>query len=885
MPLVAGAKLGPYEIRNLIGAGGMGEVYRARDPRLGRDVAIKVLLEVFAKDAERMARFEREAQLLAALNHPNIATLLGLEESDKSGALVMELVEGPTLADRLAAGPIPLDEALPIARQIAEALEYAHEKSIVHRDLKPANVKLTREGVVKVLDFGLAKALGDDPGEAGSANSPTLSLAATRAGMILGTAAYMAPEQAKGKPVDRRADIWAFGVVLFEMLTGRRLYSGETAAETLAAVMMKEPALDPLPAETPQAIRKLLRRCVEKDRKRRLQSIGEARIAIEEELATPARDAAVVAASPPPRPKRALAWMALVAAVATVAALALAVAYFRRTPAEARAVSLALPPPEKASFGPIAVSPDGRRVAFTATQAGRTQLWVRPLDSTAAQALPGTEDASYPFWSPDSRFLGFFAQGKVKKIEASGGPPRTLADAPAGRGGTWSRDGVIIFAPAPGAGLSRLAASGVEAKPLTTLDPSRLENSHRWPVFLPDGRHYLCYVRSPLREHRGIYVFGLDSKKGIRLLGDESNVAYVEMPSGPGYLLFIREAALLAQPFDAKQLQLAGEPFSVAERVGYEASFSWGAFSASNNGVLVYDPIGPSLSDQLTWFDREGKRLGAVGSPVGVHYQPWLSPDEKSVAIEQFDLQLTFDIWLIDLSRGAPSRFTFDPANDQYPVWSPDGSRIAFASSRNGLLNLYLKVATGAGQEELLQKSAIAQAPEDWSRDGRWLAYWERHPETSVDLWVLPLSGDRKPVPFLRTKANEHGGRFSPDGKWMAYHSDETGSQEVYVQPFPASGGRWQVSKDGGGYPKWRRDGKELFYLAADKKIVAVDVETGSTFQVGVPRPLFETRISVPYAHFAVTGDGRRFLVPTPVAGAQSTPATVVLNWTAGIKR
>ncbi len=893
MALATGSRLGPYEILARIGAGGMGEVYRARDSRLKRDVALKVLPEAFSRDAGRMARFEREAQLLASLNHPNIASLYGLEDSGGLRALIMELVEGPTLAERISEGPIALDEALPIARQIAEALEEAHEKTIIHRDLKPANVKVTPDGKVKVLDFGLAKALEDDPGEADQAHSPTMSLAATRAGMLLGTAGYMSPEQAKGKRVDRRADIWAFGIVLLEMLTGRSAYSGETVAETLAFVMTKEAPLDALPPATPPAIRKLLRRCLEKDPKRRLQAIGEARLMIDEVLQGTVEEVQPSAPRPPApdlRPRRPAVWIGSTAALSAALAV-LAFLHFRETPPPAEPVRFQIPAPEKSGFrgGPL-ISPDGRRVVFSATASGgRNLLWVRPLGSLEAQPLPGTDDAAWQFWSPDSRFIGFWAGGKLKKVEASGGPPQSLCDASQFSNGGWGRQGVIVFGSFR-TGLSRVSSSGGPVTALTTLDTGRQETGHLYPHFLPDGRHFLYFIRAN-QENQGIYLGSTDakpdSKERRRLLGADSHAAYVPAQgSGPGHLLFLRESTLMAQVFDAEKLQLAGEPFPVAEQVG--SQFDFGFFSASDSGLLVYRS-GGGQHTQLAWYDREGKQLGAAGTP-GMYSGLTLSPDGKQVALQQTDRQSdNQDIWLLDLARNIPARFTFHPAPDGLPVWSPDGDRIVFYSLRDGPSNLYQKVSSGAGNEEPLLKSAESKYPHDWSRDGRFLIYSSFEPKTASDLWVLPLSGDRKPELYLQTEFNESHAQFSPDGRWVAYVSTDSPRTQVYVQPFPRSGGKWLVSSEGGSQPRWRGDGRELFYIAPDRKLMSVEIRTASKFEATVPRALFQTRILATLTrtshHYAVSADGKRFLIISTMEETASAPITVVMNWMAALKK
>ena len=901
MALSPGTRLGPYEVLAPLGAGGMGEVYRARDTRLGREAALKVLPDIFAKDAERMARFEREAQVLASLNHPNIATLYGIEESGETRALAMELVEGTTLAERISAGAIPIEEALPIAKQIAEALEYAHEKGIIHRDLKPANVKVTPEGVVKVLDFGLAKALDDEPAAGNINNSPTMSLAATRLGVILGTAGYMSPEQASGKPADKRSDIWSFGVLLWEMLAGKRLFHGETVSHTLADVLRAEIDWKPLPAETPAAIRDLLRRCLDRDGKARLRDIGEARIAIQKYLANPAAALSPVDSGPsaaPPSPRLRPAWA--IAALATLALAALAVVHFREASPEPVAVRFQIPEPEKAYFGPrLALSPDGRRLAFTAAATGgRMMVWVRSLDTLEARALPGTDgdDLAALFWSPDSRFIGFWANGKLKKIEASGGPPQTLCDVSTAPGGTWNRDGVILFGRNTG-GLWRVPADGGTPAPVTTLDTSRQEIFHTWPQFLPDGRHFIYIARSNQPENSAIYAGSLDSKDRKRLVGSSFSAAYAPSPNAEkGHLLFLREAALMAQPFDAGRLDLSGEAFPVAEQVG--AVLSQAFFSVSGSGAVAYRKGVSGRSTHLLWFDRDGKSLGEVGPP-GAFNDVALSPDGKRVAVSRFDLlSNNADIWLLDLARnGAATRFTFDPGIERDPVWSPDGTRLAFSSTRGGLPNVYQKSGTGAGSEEPLLQPGVSQRPKDWSRDGRFLLYVRDDPKTGADLWVLPLAGDRKPFPYLQTQFFESQGQFSPDGRFVAYISNESGRIEVFVQPFPASGGKWQISAGGGSQPRWRGDGKELFYLSADRRIMAVDVGTTSQFEARIPKALFQTRIvgsglglglgeTAYIFRYSVTADGKRFLINSEQAetGAASQPITVVLNWAAGLK-
>jgi eukaryotic-like serine/threonine-protein kinase len=889
MSMSTGARLGAYQVVAAIGAGGMGEVYRARDSRLSRNVALKVLPANLASDAHYMARFQREAQVLASLNHPHIASIYGLEESGAVRALVMELVEGPTLADRIKKGPIPLEEALEIARQIVEALEYAHEKGVIHRDLKPANVKITPEGTVKVLDFGLAKAAEQLPETPEWEDAPTLPPSMSRPGVILGTPAYMAPEQARGETADKRADIWAFGVVLWEMLCGRRLFGGATTADTLTNVLSAEIDVSKLPPSTPIGIRRLLKRCLERDRRSRLQAIGDARLEIEEYLADPA--GAVL-----PARRQLLAWV--VAAVFAGVASGIALLHFRQALPESRLIKYSIPPPEKNGYVHLAPSPDGRLFGFVAADsADQNQLWVRRLDSLDAQPLAGTAGVLLPFWSPDSRFIGFWADGKLKKIDVGtpsvAGPPQTICDAEPG-GGTWSRDGVIVFGAETG--LYRVAASGGGAKAITGLDRSKKEKALFWPSFLPDGRHFLYTVVSEQPENSGIYVGSLDSPERKRLLGDRSNAVYVKAPSGEGYLLYLREGTLMAERFNDGKLQLVGDPSPVARQVRYDWDWAQGTFSVSENGVLVFVDGRPRVGQtQLTWFDRTGNRLGTVGEPADYGWRPYLSPDDRQVAADLRDPKSkNSDIWLIDLVRGIPSRFTFDPAEDTVPVWSPDGRRIIFNSRRSGALDLYEKDARGGAREELLLHTGGDKWANSWSPDGRFLMYCEGDGKSPLALWLLPLLGDRKPVPFLKAEFVEADASFSPDGKWVSYESRETGQAEIYVRTFPSveakasTGlnysvlGKWRISNGGGKHARWRRDGRELFYRTDDGKILAAEISTGPPFQAGVPRLLFETRFSNELVSFAVTADGQRFLIPTPID--PNPPATLVLNWTRELK-
>ncbi len=846
----------------------MGEVWRARDTRLNREVALKVLPELFAGDPERMARFEREAQVLASLNHPHIAALYGLEESGGARALVMELVEGDNLQ-----GPLAEAEAVGIARQIADALEYAHDRGIVHRDLKPANIKITPDGKVKVLDFGLAKALADDPVASSSQHSPTMSFAATRAGVILGTAAYMSPEQAKGKPADRRADIWAFGVVLCEMLTGRQVYGGETAAETIASVMRDDPAI---PAATP-SIQHLLRRCLQRDPRQRLQAIGEARILLEGG-AVPAVAEAVASRAP----KSNRWWMAATAALAV--ALLAVVALFQRRPAEepARAVRFQIQPPEKALLldGPGALSPDGRHLAFTAVQDGRAHLWIRSFDQLAARRIAGTVGAARPFWSPDGRFVGFFAMSRLLRVDISGGVPEAICDALAAStiSGSWNRDGVIVFG-TPAFGLARVPAVGGAVTPITT--------PGGFPSFLPDGRHLLYFNSALTNRQPGVYIAALGEKSldhARMLTAADSNAVYVAGEAGgKGHLLFLRESTLMAQAFDAARLQVEGDPLPVADQVG--ATTRWGLFTASRAGVVAYTRSSDQIV-QLAWFDRDGKRE-KVGLP-GSFTEPRLSPDGKRLAVVVSDERSNSDLWVFDLARDVRTRLTFSPDAEANPVWSADGNHILYSITRKGIRQIYRKLASGAGSEGALIESDLNKVPWSVSPDGKRLVFGILRPGGLGGLYVAALDNPAKQEEFLVTPFQESFARYSPDGRWIAYCNNDPGPHQVFVQPYPPTGGKWQISAAGGLEPQWRRDGTEIYFRDANH-IFAVPIQADrAAVTPGVPKALFEARMITAGANigiYAASPDGRRFLIATQAQDSSETSITVVMNWLSGLKR
>jgi serine/threonine protein kinase/Tol biopolymer transport system component len=865
-----GTKLAHYEITSHIGSGGMGDVYQATDTKLGRSVAIKFLPEAFSHDTERVARFQREARVLASLNHPNIAAIHGVEQIDTRHFLVMELVPGETLADRIKRGAIPIEEALSIAKQIAEALEEAHEKGIIHRDLKPANVKVTPDGKVKVLDFGLAKAYESETSNSSLSNSPTLSMAATNPGIILGTAGYMSPEQAQGKEADRRTDMFAFGCVLYEMLTGRQAFAGETVTQILARVLEREPDWSRLPAATSPAIRRLLRRCLQKDRSRRLKSADAVRIEIDEspfETRQP-EELASSAGSPGRHLFRSA---ILIAVSATVLS---AVMYFRGArPSDGPEMRVDIVTPATDDPASFAVSPDGRRLVFVAS-GDSSRLWLRSLDGTTAQPMAGTEGARFPFWSPDSRSVGFFAATKLKRIDIGGGLPHTLTDIGDNPGGgTWSPDGIILFAPLTLSPLYRISASGVEKAAVTKLQETG-GISHRFPQFLPGGRQFLFFSTGG-GETQGIYMGSLNSPEIKRLTSADTAGAYAP----PGWLLYLRQDTLVARRFDIARGELTGDPITIANPVA-SSSNNYGAFSVSSAGLLSYRAGGSGSQRQLTWFDRSGKAVGMVGPPDDSIQDLRLSRDGRRVAVDR-DVANNTDVSIIDGPR--MPRFTFDPAIDFSPVWSPDGSRIVFASNRKGHFDLFLKPSNGESAEELLLESAENKNPNDWSSDGRFILYLSTNPQTAYDLWVLPLSGDRKPFAFLKTKADERGGHFSPDGRWVSYQSNESGRFEIYVRPFPGPGGQWQISTAGGVGPRWRSDGKELYFVAPDGSVMAASIATeGETLQSGPPQKLFQPRIlkagTTGRVQYDVASDGR-FLIDVPVEQSATTPITLLMNW------
>ncbi len=890
-----GKTLARYEITAKLGEGGMGSVWRATDTTLGRDVAIKLLPEDFADDDERHARFEREARLLASLNHPNIAILHALEHLDGQHALVMELVEGEGLDELIARGPIPVDEALAIARQVAEALEAAHEHGIVHRDLKPANVRIRPDGTVKVLDFGLAKAweAGD---ESGLTHSPTITQTHTAAGVILGTAAYMSPEQARGRPVDKRADVWAFGVLLWEMLTGWRLFEGETVTDVLANVLKDEADWGLLPADASPEIRRLLRRCLERNPKNRLHDIADARIVIDELVTGRAEesDAPPAGTSDVPNRRRRLPWiLAAAAALATVAALAIASILVRSPRAgPGPALRLEVTPPETSSptfrGGYFELSPDGRFLLMVEDG----ELWVRPLNTIAARRIEGIEDASYPFWSPDAAWIGFFEAGELRKVSRDGGRAQKICAAPDGRGATWSPEGVILFSDHFGDnGLSRVSAQGGTPVAVTHTAGHAGNEAHRYPQFLPDGTSFLFLDLAPSPELSGVYLGTLDGAKLQRVLAGSDQAIFAraeDEENGAGFLFYRRDKTLMAQPFDLAGRTTSGEAIPVVDGVGLGANTGSGAFTLSDTGLLA-SSAGTVVSSELVWFDRSGKRgerlgmdNGAIGAIVGLS----LASGGRRVA---FGLGDPPEIFVQSIPGGEPSRFTFGPGSGWMdPIWSPDGSEIAYATQDLAGLPVYelrRRRADRAGGAETLIKSDGAIYPWDWSPDGRSILYGDLNGK----LWLLPLEGERKPVVYAAVRGNQAYGQFSPDGRLVAYMSEEQGKSEVFVATVPQSGALWQISSGGGSMPRWRRDGRELYFRADDGTLMAVSLGSGPGTEAleerRAPRPLFKGLPSPGNSWmftYAPTDDGQRFLIAAARKDARR-PITVVVNWQTAI--
>ena len=884
MSLAAGTHLGPYEVLEPIGAGGMGEVYKARDTRLDRIVAIKVIPQHLSANPDLRIRFEREARAVSSLNHPHICILHDVGHQDGVDYLVMEFLEGESLAARISRGALPPAEVLRFAGEIADALDKAHRQGLVHRDLKPGNVMLTKGGA-KLLDFGLARAaaappmsgsgLGSGPGIL--SHTPTMSTPLTAAGMIVGTFQYMAPEQLDGREADARSDIWAFGATVYEMATGKKAFDGHSQASLIASILKEEPRpiaeLQPL---TPPGLDRIVQRCLAKDPDDRWQSARDLAHELQW-IAQAGSKAGVPAPVAARRRVRERTWV-IATAVSTLGMAAFAIAFALRAPKKPEVVRFEIAPPTTVqSQDAPRISPDGRYLAYSGTDStGTLRVWLRPLSATAATPLPGTEGVTQrPFWSPDSRYLGFFSGGKLKKIQIVGGPAVTICDAPTGADGSWSRGGVILYDGGGNDPIRRVPSSGGIPTAEVVGDSTRGELAG-WPFFLPDGKHFVYMLLGSSSR----LMFGELGSKRHRELGPiESRVEYVP----PGYLLFVRSGSLVAQPFDAASGRFKGEPFPVVEPV--RTAPNGGAdFSTSESGTLTY-ASGRSQNTRFQWVDRSGKELSTV--PTGELpsiLNPALSPDGRRVAFRTQDPQTgTRDLWVADLARGVSTRLTFDPGNENNPTWSPDGSWIAYWSTNKDANGLWMRSAVGAGQAEQLLKTNDETRVTDWSRDGRTIVYELHAGARPPEIWYLPLEGDRKPVQFLHGPFGFSQARLSPDGKWLAYSSEESGKAEIYVQPFPQGGGKWQISTAGGNDARWSRDGKELFYLAADQKLMAVPLRTTPAFEADVPKPLFQTLVVFPGAavrtHYDVTSDAQRFLICTAAGREAVTGTQVVLNW------
>jgi Tol biopolymer transport system component len=870
----SGTRLGPYEIVSLIGAGGMGEVYRGRDARLGRDVAIKILPPLFSSDADRLRRFEQEARAAAALSHPNILAVYDVGEQNGSPYIVSELLEGEPLRNKVQQ-PLPHRRAIGYAIEVADGLAAAHDKGIVHRDLKPENIFITGAGFVKILDFGLAK-LTLGAAAAGSGSAATIA-ADTQPGSVLGTAGYMSPEQVRGDPVDHRSDIFAAGAILYEMVSGRRAFAGASIAETMSAILRDDPPdlTEGTPA-VPPALARIIDRCLQKDPASRFQSSRDLAFALEQ-LSTASGSTATVAAV-----RQRFVWLpwGLFAAAALSAIVISAIALRPRPPlAPGQAIRFNLPMPGgisiTASGNFVAVAPDGRQIALAAAKDGKPMLWIHTLDAAAPKSLPDTERLGVPFWSPDGRYVGFFSDGKLKKVSADGGPPQTLSTAPEiinGTGATWNQFGVILFSSIRGP-ILRVPDAGGRSEPATTLGAGYEEEWHLFPQFLPDGRRFLFYLRNLKNADRsGIYVQTLDSRDVRRVVSGGSRFAYVP----PGYLVYARDGLLMAQPFDPERAVVTGDPMVTPERVEQIQSTGNVAFSLSSAGTLAYRASGQAAPSRLRWFDRDGTPLGAIGEPAA-YRNPRLSPDGRKIVVEIVDNSGEQDLWLLDVLKGTSSRFTFNPGRDAAPVWSRDGEKIAWQTAGD----TRVKSAAG-GREEVVYPEPFI--PDDWQNDGAGLLL---HPGQPRQLLLLPLTGeDRQPRVLVEGQTIQTHARLSPDGRWLAFSTNDSGRFEVDVQSYPSGAYRTRVSVDGGLQPKWRPDGKELFYLTLDGTLMAVPIVLGDTFQADRPRPLFATGVDtttgVVWHQYDVSPDGRRFLVDVPL----SAPSlAVVVNWPALLAR
>ena len=891
-----GQTISHYKILEKLGEGGMGVVYKARDTNLDRDVALKFLPSHLSASEQDKARFIQEAKAASALNHPNVCTIHDIQEHDLQMFIVMEFVDGQTLREKKEA--ISFKQAIDIGIQIADGLAAAHEKGIVHRDIKPENIMIRKDGIAQIMDFGLAKLRG---------NVSRL----TKEGSTVGTVGYMSPEQVQGRDADHRSDIFSLGVLLYELFPGQPPFKG--VHETALAYEIVNVDAAPMSSVKPEidpSLDAIILECLEKDLNERAQSVKQVSIDLKRfkresskqrvSRITAAREAYSPTTQRPSATLEAerrfmvfqrfkrdpVAWSFV--ALLLLGAVVFAGMYFSFSSVEKQIVRSFIPPPEKANFhfygfaaGPPVVSPDGHRIAFVAVTAdGQSMLYVRSLDALTARPLAGTEDAHYPFWSPDNKFIGFFAQGKLKKIDASGGPPVSIADALNARGGSWNNDGNILFVPGAVTPVYLVSATGGTPAEVTKLDSSRMENSHRWPYFLSDGKHFLYFARTVAvgaeAEGDALYIASIDSKVNKILVGTSANAAYAS-----GYLLFTRGFTLMAQRLDESDLELKGEPFAIADSVLNDAGFNLAVFSASQNGILVYQSGRAQAGARLVYVDRSGKEVGLVGDLIE-HYSPRISPDGKKVVVNIFDPKFRIqNLWIYELGRGIKTRFTSGLASDFQPIWSPDGSSIVFNSIRKGKDNLYKKPSSGVGIEEILYESNENQTATDWLYDGKVIVFnRDGGSGTRTDIWILPLFRDKKPFVFLQTRFNEWGARFSPNGQWIAYTSDETGENEIYIRPFPGPGSAVKVSIAGGDAPALGRDGRELFYISKDNKVMAAEVQqTSSGVAVKSVRPLFAR--SPFMTDYDVFADGQRFLMNRLIEPQSSAPITLVVNWDA----
>jgi Tol biopolymer transport system component len=886
MAISAGTRLGPYEIHSPLGAGGMGEVFRAKDPRLGRDVAVKVLPASFSADPDRLRRFEQEARAAGMLNHPNITAVYDIGSHEGAPYVVQELLEGETLRAALAGGRLSPKKAVDYALQIAHGLGAAHEKGIVHRDLKPENLFVAEDGRVKILDFGLAKLTQAE--DKGSALSDLATAAAgTQAGVILGTLGYMSPEQLKGQAVDSRSDIFALGGVLYEMLTGRRAFQRDTAAETMTAILSDEPPeVSESGARIAPALDRVVRHCLEKSPASRFQSARDLAFALDS-LSTSSDPAGATGSDGRATLRRfrvgeRLAFAAA-GAVLAGAALLLFLRGRGRVETPPPTIQFTIPPPKGAALeGMLALSPDGRRIAFVATTAdGRDLIWIRALDALESRPLEGTSGAAYPFWSPDGRALAFFAQGKLKRIDAAGGSPQVLCDAPAPRGGSWGSAGTILFAPNVGGEIDRVSEKGGQPTAVPAMS-FKDGYSGRWPAFLPDGRHFLYFFFGSDPNLNGIHVASLDAGKSVRLVPAEAGAVY----AWSGFLLFPSGGRLMGQRFDPDRLRLSGEAFPIIDHLWWDSTATGAmAISVSETGLLACQTGGTSLSRLLS-YDRSGRELGAIG-PDGAYWEPAFSPDDRWLAVSRMDPEkLVSSVWTIDLERGMMARLSSQALLSTTPLWSPDGRRIAYSIFTTG--EVFSRDVHGAEKEKLVFRLPSFEPLDDWSRDGRFLFYEAFDMQRfHFDVGVLDLSAGTT-RPLLQAEFNQMGARLSPDGRWLAYESDETGEFEIFVRSFPESGERRQFSVGGGRQPRWRGDGKELFYVSPDRKITSVEVRPGPPLTAGKPRPLFQTRILAQVEarnHYDVTSDGQRFVVNSRRPEDALLPITVVVNWRRGVEK